>query len=278
MTLVEPYPVDLFGDTIRCSVWYEIETDWDYAYLEMSDDGGLTWTTVPGNLTTTSDPNGNNRGHGITGFSGGWTAAEFYLGMAAPLQPGAIVDLRFTYSTDSYVNEEGIYIDDISPVPSYNTKTVIASAHPDTFFVREPDSLMTYAYRVRAADSEGHFSRWSSLVFHTTTIYVDSDETPPARSGLRSIYPNPFNPRTTVSYTVGAEDLGVSGRARVVLEVFDVAGRRVSVLEEGYRPAGSWSVSWDGASAPGRSAASGIYFLKLTVGRSSFTSKAVLLR
>ena len=56
MTLIEPYPVDQLGDTLRCSLWYEIETGWDYAYLEMSLDGGLTWTTVPGNLTTTDDP------------------------------------------------------------------------------------------------------------------------------------------------------------------------------------------------------------------------------
>jgi hypothetical protein len=278
MTLIEPYPVDQFGDTIRCSVWYEIETDWDYAYLEMSDDGGLTWVTVPGNLTTTYDPNGNNRGHGITGFSSGWTTAEFYLSLAGPLQPGAIVDLRFTYSTDSYVNEEGIYIDDISPVPSYDAKTVIAASHPDTFLVRDPDSLGTYAYRVRAADAEGHGSRWSELVFHTTTIYVDADETPPALSGLVSVYPNPFNPLTTLRYTVGSADLDSSGRARVALEVFDVAGRRVAVLEDGYRPAGSWSVSWDGSAAQGGPAASGIYFMKLTVGRNSFTSKAVLLR
>ena len=100
LSMVEPYPVDQFGDTLWCSVWYEIETGWDYAYLEMSLDGGITWTTVPGNLTTVLDPNGNNRGYGITGFSGGWVAAEFWLGQAAPLQPGETVNLRFAYSSD----------------------------------------------------------------------------------------------------------------------------------------------------------------------------------
>jgi hypothetical protein len=278
MTLVEPYPVDMFGDTLRCSLWFEIETGWDYAYLEMSEDEGLTWKTVPGNVTTTSDPNGNNRGHGITGFSGGWTDAEFWLRDAAPLQAGAAVDLRFTYSTDSYVNEEGIYIDDIIPVPSYDAKTLIAGAHTDTFLVREPDSLGTYAYRVRAADSEGHMSRWSPLVFHVATISVDAGETPPFSSGLVSVFPNPFNPRTTVRFTVGGADLAESGRARVTLEVFDVSGRRVAVLEDRFRTAGTWSASWDGRTFRGIPAASGIYFMRLTVGRSESVTKAVLLR
>ncbi len=278
MTMIESYPVDQFGDTLRCSVWYEIETGWDYAYLEMSFDEGLTWMTVPGNLTTTTDPNGNNRGDGITGFSGGWTAAEFWLGQAAPLQPGDVVRLRFAYSTDSYVNEEGIYIDDISPVPAYASKSVIAAAHPDTFLVREAESIDTFAYRVRAIDSEGHKSRWSSLTFHIVSDITDSGEVPAIRSGIGSIYPNPFNPRTSIRFTVGRDDVSSTGRAPVRLEIFDVAGRRVSVLEDGFREAGSYSVTWDGTVSGGGTAASGIYFMRLTVGPRAFSRKMVLLR
>ncbi len=278
MTMIEPYPVDQFGDILRCSLWFEIEEGWDYAYLELSADEGLTWTTVPGNLTTTVDPNGNNRGYGITGFSGGWTTAEFWPGLAAPLQPGAAVCLRFAYSTDSYINEEGIYIDDITPVPSYDTRLVIADAHPDTFLVREAPGIDTYAYRVRAIDGEGHMSRWSSLAFHTVSDITDSGEIPVLRSGMESVYPNPFNPRTTIRFTVGKGDVSSSGRARVRLEIFDVAGRRVSVLEDGFRKAGSYSVSWDGTGTGGGTAASGIYFIRLTVGSKSFSSKIVLFR
>jgi hypothetical protein len=278
MTMSEPYPAALFGDTIRCSLWYAIETGWDYAYLEMSGDGGITWITVPGNLTTTADPNGNNRGYGITGSSAGWTAAEFWLGEAAPLQPDAVVDLRFAYSTDAYVNEEGIFIDDISPVPSYGSKSVIAAACDDTFLVREPDSVAAYAYRVRAADGEGHMSRWSSLAFHTVTVYVDSDAMPAAGSGLESVYPNPFNPLTKVRYTVGEREAAPAGRAHVRLEVFDVAGRRVALLEDGHMVAGRYSAQWDGTVSGGGDAASGIYFMRLTVGQRSFSRKTVLLR
>jgi hypothetical protein len=278
MTMIEPYPVDIFGDTLRCSLWFEIETNWDYAYLEASADEGLTWTTVPGDLTTTLDPNGKNRGNGITGSSGGWVSAEFWPGLALTLEPGDALRLRFVYSTDSYINEEGIYIDDISAVPSFNSRSVITEAHPDTFLVRAAPGIDTYAYRVRAIDIEGHRSRWSGLVFHTVSDITGEEGIPTLHSGLESVYPNPFNPVTTIRFTVGSGDASPSGRAAVRIEVFDVSGRSVSLIEDGQREAGTHSVSWDGNAAAGVPAASGIYFVRLVVGPRVFSRKMVLLK
>jgi hypothetical protein len=278
MTMIEPYSIPMLGQTFQCDLWYEIEEGWDYAYLEQSYDGGLTWGTCMGDVTTTADPNGNNRGYGITGSSGGWITAEFFVGPMVEPEPGMVALLRFAYSTDSYVNEEGIYIDNISPVPSCAVKSVIASAHPDTFFVCEATSIDSYSYQVRAIDAEGHRSSWSNLWYHTVSDITDTEEVPAMRSGMESIYPNPFNPRTTIRFTVGASDVSSGGRAPVRLEVFDVSGRRVSVIEDGFREAGSYSVTWDGTVAGGGSAASGIYFMRLMVGSNYFSRKTVLLR
>ena len=60
------------GSTLTAKVKYNIELDWDYAYLVVSTDGGATWTSVQTNLSTTTDPNGQNFGYGITGISSGW--------------------------------------------------------------------------------------------------------------------------------------------------------------------------------------------------------------
>jgi len=46
--------------------WYAMETDWDYGYVAVSLNGNV-WDNLPGTLTTTSNPNGNNLGNGITG-------------------------------------------------------------------------------------------------------------------------------------------------------------------------------------------------------------------
>ncbi|UCF05104.1 MAG: immune inhibitor A [bacterium] len=151
------YPFNL-GDTLSCYLWYDIEQDWDYAYLEASIDQGLTWQTVPGDRTTTSDPNGNNRGNGITGLSGGWISAEFYLDQLGIIWPDLIILLRFSYITDDYVTNEGFYVDLIYPVSSYEKRTVLAEAHPDTVYHRWPEETGEFAYLVRAIDDEGHKS------------------------------------------------------------------------------------------------------------------------
>jgi immune inhibitor A len=55
--------------------WLDIEEDWDYAYVSVSTDG-KRFENLPGNLTTQTNPNNNNFGHGITGTSGDDTSLE----------------------------------------------------------------------------------------------------------------------------------------------------------------------------------------------------------
>ncbi|TFG59065.1 MAG: M6 family metalloprotease domain-containing protein, partial [Nitrospirales bacterium] len=60
------------GSSLSAKANVQIEVDWDYAYLIVSDDGGATWTNVNTNLSTNTDPNGQNFGEGITGDSHGY--------------------------------------------------------------------------------------------------------------------------------------------------------------------------------------------------------------
>ena len=48
------------ASTIAAKVKYNIEIDWDYAYLVYSTDNGATWTCIETNLSTTTNPNGQN--------------------------------------------------------------------------------------------------------------------------------------------------------------------------------------------------------------------------
>ncbi len=94
--------------------WYEIEADFDYAYVEVSTDGGQKWSTLRGTSTTATDPNGVSLGHGLTGSSGGgkvpaWVEQSVDLGAFA----GKEVLLRFQYVTDGALNLPGIAIDDL---------------------------------------------------------------------------------------------------------------------------------------------------------------------
>jgi len=93
----------------------------------------------------------------------------------------------------------------------------------------------------------------------------------PTSTALRAIYPNPFNPSTRIQFDV-------SERSRVELAIFDIAGRRVSVLADREMEAGTHEVIWKGMTTSGRVAASGVYFCRLKAGGSVETKKMVLLR
>jgi carboxypeptidase T len=147
------------GMAVSFDVYYDIETSWDFAYVEASTDG-LTWTTLAGNITTTSDPYGNNDGNGITGSSGSWVAASFPLDAYA----GQSVLIRLRYETDTSVLGEGIYVDNFAPVSSFSSEVVLADDITDEFYPITGQSPGEYFYKVRAVDADGDWSGWSNLI------------------------------------------------------------------------------------------------------------------
>jgi hypothetical protein len=107
---------------LKFGYWYDIEQDFDYAYLRVSDDGGATWDNIACCGSTNTNPNGNNRGNGITGTSGGllgpsWQAADVDLSAYA----GKTVKIRFEYVTDPAVLHPGFTVDNVELVDGATT-------------------------------------------------------------------------------------------------------------------------------------------------------------
>ena len=96
--------------TLEFWAWFEIEEGWDYAYVEVSTDGGKTWTVLEGRHTTSVDPVGNSFGHGYTGASGQWVHESIDLSPYV----GGVVLLRFEYVTDDAVYLDGFVVDDVT--------------------------------------------------------------------------------------------------------------------------------------------------------------------
>jgi len=96
------------------------------------------------------------------------------------------------------------------------------------------------------------------------------EEMPPLRSGIFAM-PNPFNPRTTITYSMmRAGDVEVS--------VVDVAGRRVAELVAGWQTDGTHTVAWDGRDAGGRAMPSGSYMVRVRSADSVQATKLTLVR
>ena len=95
-------------------LWYDLEEGWDYAYLEVSSDGGAKWSILPTPHGTTEDPSGNSYGWGWNAMSGGGSEAE-WIEERVDLSSyaGQEILVRFEYVTDAAVNGEGLLVDDI---------------------------------------------------------------------------------------------------------------------------------------------------------------------
>jgi hypothetical protein len=147
------------GDSLKLWCWYYIEEDWDYAYVEISTNGGTSFFSIPGNITTSSNPHGTNQGHGITGFSGGWVQGKFDLGD----YEGQQIFLQLRYVTDTWYCDEGFYADDIYPFERYTSIVSLSDAIADTFYQIAGQSEGTYSYKVRAKDQQDQWGAWSNV-------------------------------------------------------------------------------------------------------------------
>lgn len=94
---------------------------------------------------------------------------------------------------------------------------------------------------------------------------------PVLRSELKGNYPNPFNPQTTISYSV-KENIPVT------IEIYNVKGQKVKTLVQESKAAGDYSVVWNGVDENNRAMASGVYYFKMIAGKYSSTKKMMLMK
>jgi hypothetical protein len=104
-----------------------------------------------------------------------------------------------------------------------------------------------------------------------TTAVRDEKPGPALAVGLVSVYPNPFNPLTAVTFALAAP-------GPVELGVYDLQGRLVRRLVAGIQPAGKTTVLWDGTDDGGRVQASGVYLVRFVGAQVVMSQKLVLSR
>ena len=83
---------------------------------------------------------------------------------------------------------------------------------------------------------------------------------------VSSAHPNPFNPTTNINYLVNEP-------ANIKVTIFDVMGRVVDTIEEGYKARGNYSLSWNAMNK-----ASGIYYISIQTDNDIYSQKVILLK
>jgi len=154
--------------TLKYWAWYDIEENFDYAYVMVSKDNGKHWTTLKSTSSNEEDPNKLNLGYGFTGKSGGegdaqWIEETVDLSNFA----GEKILLRFAMLNDLVVNEFGFAIDDIS-ISEINWSDDFESSSDDwsaSGFV-QTHNYIPQVWRVRAVEQKED----GSIVVHDLEI------------------------------------------------------------------------------------------------------------
>jgi hypothetical protein len=93
----------------------------------------------------------------------------------------------------------------------------------------------------------------------------------PLVTALNGNYPNPFNPQTTISFALAAED-------HVKLEIYNVKGQKIKSLIDEVKPAGNYQLIWNGDDERGNKVSSGIYFYQMISGKFTSSGKMILMK
>ena len=126
----------------------------------------------------------------------------------------------------------------------------------------------TSVYGDRILSQENHLYPELNAFRHVRL--KQNSETIPAAFALEGNYPNPFNPSTTVRFSIPSE-------GKVTLNVYNLRGQKVANLVDSELSAGMHQAIWQGKDNRGRSVASGIYFARLEHGKGKKVHKMVLM-
>jgi hypothetical protein len=171
-----------------------------------------------------------------------------------------VVSLHGTFSSDLGVQGVNVYRGEGDA--SFIRLATITEVDGSTFDYTDHSVApgKAYRYQIGVTDGDGEFMSPIQRVAIA-----------PLRNGLEQNHPNPFNPQTTIHYTLSAAD-------HVTLAVYDATGRLVRTLINENQPAGARDVIWNGQDDRGNTVASGVYFYKMTAGKFTETRRMVMLK
>jgi hypothetical protein len=124
---------------------------------------------------------------------------------------------------------------------------------------------------VRCVSDDAFVFYVDNFSVHTDLTSNEDEFAPVAVTQLAGNYPNPFNPETTISYSM--KEAG-----SVSIDIYNIKGQLVKHLVKGDMAAGNHTVVWNGTDNNNRAVSSGVYFYKMNSGNYSSTKKMIMMK
>jgi photosystem II stability/assembly factor-like uncharacterized protein len=247
-----------------------------------SMDDGANWASANGGLIHTDirafalDSLGHVFAGASTGSSTGglWQATSplpvQLIKFTANAQDGAVI---LQWSTASEVNNYGFEIQQsLEQKGAYETipgsfvkgNGTTIQEHSYRYTIVSPPRGLWY-YRLRQIDLDGTVA-YSEGILAGGPLAQRASE-----CSLDDGYPNPFNPSTTIRFTI-------VNRQLTVVKVYDVLGCEVSILVNEVKEPGTYTLQFSAEARDGRQLTGGVYFCRMTAGKFTATKKLMLMK
>jgi len=192
--------------------------------------------------------------------------------------PNTMVKFQARSHNDTYGLERIKFGVSTNANPTPNDMTIISAGS----YVDVPVAWTEFEYSLSAYNGQQVSFGINCVSNDAFVLYIDNvevtgvnsidDPTPVAKkTALNGNYPNPFNPVTTISYSIEKDD-------HVSIDVFNVKGQKVRTLVNDRLTAGSHTIQWNGTDDNGKNVSSGIYFFNMKSGKYTSTRKMILMK
>ena len=238
------------------------------------DNGIWTFPVIKNRLVGTNNDGGTITVSGLTSFS------EFAIGKTASVLPveltsfesmvrGKTVHLywntAFEINNVGFNVEKAVISNQLSVVSEWKTIGFVegsgmSNQQHQYNYNDKVSTAGTYHYRLKQIDKDGK-SSYSKII----EVHV------PVEFSLPGNYPNPFNPTTTIYYSV-------KEKSKTLITIYDITGQEVRKLYNDYQNVGNYTIVWDGKNQNGESMSSGIYICKIAIGNIQQSLKMVLAK
>jgi len=155
-----------------------------------------------------------------------------------------------------------------SIIPGAGSSEVV---HHYSYTDATAEASKTYYYKLASIDYNGNVEYHGPISTRTTDVRSIKHSKIPNDYALEQNYPNPFNPETVINFAI--REAG-----KVSLKIYDLQGQLVRTLADEEKPAGFYSVTWNGTNDQGVRVSSGTYLYTLKVGEFEETKKLTFLK
>ena len=157
-------------------------------------------------------------------------------------------------------------LDDLLVIEQTYTVLIDSVAADMTEYIDEyvPIDNVPYYYWIQAVGGGGASAKIAAE-------FVTQVQEHPRQFVVEQPYPNPFNPTTTIKYTI-------PDNSRVRIVVYDVLGREVRTLVDTYKGAGSYQSVWNARDNDNSPVSSGVYIFRVSAGNYKHTEKCMFIR